>query len=56
MTNITQETDINWNTSLINVTGERSFSVHAQKIKVKIYGKHFEYHLIAERISQSGAL
>jgi len=56
MTNITQKVGINWNANILNVTGERSFNVHAKNINVTINAEYFDYHIIIEKLTQHGEL
>ncbi len=54
LTNITQHVGINWHANVLNVTGEHSFVVHAKNINVTIDAKHFEYHIVLDKIGQKG--
>ncbi len=56
MTNITQKVDVNWNANALDVTGNRSFAIHAHNINLTIKAMHFEYHLVSDRIGQHGEL
>ncbi len=41
MTNITQKVDVNWKANALDVTGNRSFAIHAHNLNVTIKALHF---------------
>ncbi len=56
MTNITQKVEINWGKNTLEVTDEHTFVINAKNINLTIDAKHFEYHIVTDRIGQHGEL